>query len=239
MVILPGRRNRFSGNDAYTKLLLHFDGADEATATVDSSGSGHAVTFNGTAQLDTAQKVFGPSSLLLDGNSDYLSIADSDDFAFGTDNFTIDFRVRFAALPSAGGNQVILHQPGNPNTNWQIYLNNTGGTYYIIAVFINSNSFVGRYYLSFAAEADTWYHIALVRDGAAGYLFNNGSMVGMTEATAFGVSDTGNSASDLYIGKALGALGMGSYLNGWIDELRVSKGIARWTTSFTPSGPYR
>lgn len=52
-------------NDANTKLLLHFDGLNGASTSVDSSSSGHVLTFNGSAQLVTGRNKFGPSSLNL------------------------------------------------------------------------------------------------------------------------------------------------------------------------------
>ena len=57
------------------KLLLPFDGSNGATSTTDSSNANNSVTFVGTAQLSTAQSKFGGSSLLLDGNSDYISVS--------------------------------------------------------------------------------------------------------------------------------------------------------------------
>ena len=61
-----------------TELLLPFDGTNGATTTTDSSNSNNSVTFAGTAQLSTAQSKFGGSSILLDGNSDYITVTNSD-----------------------------------------------------------------------------------------------------------------------------------------------------------------
>ena len=61
--------------DEYTKLLLHFGGADESTDFVDSGVTGHADTPIGTAQIDTAYKKFGTGSMLLDGNSDGVFVS--------------------------------------------------------------------------------------------------------------------------------------------------------------------
>lgn len=237
MVILPGRR-RFGGNDAFTKLLLHLDGADAATATTDASISKHSITFNGDAQIDTAQYKFGVSSMLCDGNGDYLSVADHADWSFGTGNFTIDFWTRVGTLPVPGADKYIMSQnAGDTNNFWFIYLNNTGGNYEWRALFKSGGNTKAYYRLSHALSADTWYHIALVRDGAAGYLFQGGSMVGMTESTAFGSNDVGDIGAELQIGNNLGGT---AGLIGHLDEVRISKGIARWTTSFTPTTvPYR
>ena len=81
-------------SDAYTVLLLHCNGVDESTTFTDSSGGGvgspHTVTAVGNAQIDTAQKKFDTGSALFDGTGDYLSLEDSDDWDFGTGDFTVD-----------------------------------------------------------------------------------------------------------------------------------------------------
>ena len=73
------------------KLLLPFDGSNGATSTTDSSNANNSVTFVGTAQLSTAQSKFGGSSLLLDGNSDYIYVANSELGTTSTESFTIEF----------------------------------------------------------------------------------------------------------------------------------------------------
>jgi len=82
------------------KLLLHFDGTDGQTSTVDSTARHSPINFNGATELDTAIKKFGTASLLLPGaNGDYLDISGSADFnIFGaTDEVqTVDFWVKHA-----------------------------------------------------------------------------------------------------------------------------------------------
>jgi len=85
----------YGEKDSFTKLLIHFDGADGSKA--DYTAETEQIVSMGTtlvndAQLDTAQKVFGSASLLLDGTDDYVTLADSADYALGTGDFTISFR---------------------------------------------------------------------------------------------------------------------------------------------------
>ena len=81
-----------------------------------------------------------------------------------------------------------------------------------------------------------WYHIAVVRNGINFYIFVNGVSQSLTVNTPIGTNDVGNVDSTLYVG---GLAPSSFYFNAWIDELRISKGIARWTTNFTPpSAPY-
>ena len=68
-------------------LLIPFDGSDTATSANDDSSNSHTITFAGTAQLDTAQKKFGTASLLLDGDSDYVTVGDSDHLDFAAGDF--------------------------------------------------------------------------------------------------------------------------------------------------------
>ena len=100
------------------KLLLNFNGSNAATTTTDASDSGHSITFNGTAQISTAQSKFGGSSVLFDGNSDYLTIADHADWDLGSDDFTIEYWVRFTAT---GGTQTMFSIHGATNTSRVLY----------------------------------------------------------------------------------------------------------------------
>jgi hypothetical protein len=74
----------------------------------------------------------------------------------------------------------------------------------------------------------TWYHVALVRSGNSWYVFQDGSQVGSPRTSSASVADyTGTLYVGSYQGTAL-------YFNGWLDEFRVTKGVARWTSNFTP-----
>ena len=89
--------------DINTKLLLHLDGTDNSTTDadfIDSSASSHTVTQEGDAKLENTEKQFGETSAYFDGTGDYLSVPDSDDWEFGSGDFTIDFWVNFSTLPN-------------------------------------------------------------------------------------------------------------------------------------------
>ena len=85
--------NPIGGNDGTTHLLIHADGTNGSTTFTDASLRMNPITANGDAQISTAQSKFGDSSAYFDGTGDYLSVADREDFDFGTSNFTIDFGV--------------------------------------------------------------------------------------------------------------------------------------------------
>jgi hypothetical protein len=210
--------------DSYTKIASHFDGTDAAVAYTDPIAG--AYTFVGTAQLDTAQKKFGTASLLLDGNSDYVTLPDSDNWSFGSGNFTVDFWVRFASVDQ---DQVFVSQYADGSNAWWVKFYDV--LHLLQLEFKIGGVVKGGYNVAFNPSVNTWYHIACVRNGTVGLIFIDGVSQTITGSdAAFNTNDVGNVASVLNIGGGGGL----QYCNGWIEEVRISKGIARWTSDFTP-----
>lgn len=211
-------------DDSYTKLLIHCDGADTSTTFTDESGK--TVTTVGNAQVDTAYKVFGTGSLLLDGSGDALTLADSDDWNFGSGDFTIDFRFK---KNRNGTRESLMGQCNSSATQATVgFLLETSD--------INKLEFQlgvsgGNKTLSSSGTiTDTnFHHLAIVRYGNTITQYIDGNADGTVSVT--GVTAQ-NSANLLGIGQ------WGEYtgrnFQGWIDEVRISKGIARWTSNFTP-----
>lgn len=193
--------------DNYTVSLLHF--------------RNRKWTFAGTAQVDTAQSKFGGASLLLDGDSDYISTPNSTDFDVGSGDFTIDFWVRFNSVTDC------------------TFLNNGNGNYGVRVFFESNNLKTTIYYDtgfglnlsgSWTPSDSTWYHIALVRNGATTSLYADGTSV---------ASDTSQTMRTPNYCLVVGRNGPNNngYFNGWIDEFRFTKGLARWTADFSASLP--
>jgi hypothetical protein len=216
-------------DDTYTKALLHMDGADASTTFTDESGK--EWTPRGNAQIDTAQYKFGGASLFLDGNGSYIDSPDSDDWQLdgGSDSneWTIDFWIRFN---------------GDPGTNVRSLFSQFVNTSNLLAVFLYNNTIYfyvvsgGSAIIYFTVPWDpadaTWYHLAFVKQGTTGYkIFVDGTQVGSTTADT---SPLPNLAAVFMVGVHTYSDGTTYYHNGWIDELRISKGIARWTANFTP-----
>lgn len=189
-----------------------------STAITDSSSSGHTITLNGNAKHDTAQSKFGTGSVNFDGTGDYLTIPDSTDWTFGSGDFTWDFWVRFNVVPTADTPFL---------TQWnKAFRAMYNGTTLQMQVEIGSETTVTT--ASWSASTATWYHLAFVRSGSSWYQFVDGTQSGSTGSLSGSITDLG---SALHIGWQTSTSGA---LNGWIDELRISKGIARWTSNFTP-----
>jgi len=221
---------------ANTKLLLHFEGADESTDFTDSSDSGHADTAINDAQIDTAQKYFNDASGLFDGTGDCVLYPNHVDWDRGAGHYTIDCRVRLNA---------------NGKVQW-IVAKNSAPTYYQIGFFINASNFLcGRcdktagptIFNSVASNralaVDTWYHVAMVINRTTNkmMLFVNGfECTYSTQDTIDGTAYT--NTVPLIIG-SVREDGSQANFDGWIDELRMSKGIMRWSSNFTPpNAPY-
>lgn len=211
-----------SGIDAYTKLYIPFDGTDGSTDIIDASLYGRTITVNGGAQIDTAYSVFGGSSGLFDGDTDFLSIGYSSDFALGTNDFTFDFRFRLTS---------------NTGTN-VIYSHCVAGTEIIIAV--DSGTFTyspcklrfevtsgGTTYTLETGEIlsdDQWYAALVSRYGDDLFLYIDGDLKDtLTMSSSFSIDDPGTT---IYIGIDDPSSSY-YYFKGHIDEFRFSNGIAR------------
>jgi len=216
------------GTDIYDKLVSHFDGADHATAYTDPFAG--AYTFVGTAKLEVDNKKFGVTSLWLDGNSDYVTLPDSASWYFGTGNFTIECWVRFNAI---GADQTVYSQFIDGNNYHICYITAANK----LSMYWSDTGVIRGYYTMTSAwsglATGTWYHIAFVRNGTTGLIFIDGVCQVLTEQTAFGTNSIGNLAAGIWIG-AFEQGGGQIFLNGWVDEFRISKGKARWTSNFTP-----
>lgn len=214
--------------DYATKLLLHLNGADGQESTVDSSYYDRPVTFYDHAQLDTAWKVFGTASLWVDGSVDRISMPDSFAWSFGDGDFTIDFRIRWDGTT---GNSGIIGQSEGPGHNvrkWALYWNAvTPGKLTLLR-----DRAVGEgrddVEWSWTPLANAWYHLAIVRSGNSWYLFVDGVQTGGTQTESNIMPSV---ADDLNIG-ACGELWQ--YFRGWLDEFRIRKSVAQWTSNFTP-----
>jgi len=224
---------RTGGNDSYTKLLLHLNGADGATSTDDSSGSNHSITFAGTAQLDTAQKKFETASLLLDGDSDYISAANHADFNYGTGKFTIDFWCR-PSTDLNSINTVFFDFYDSGGNDWYSLCDYNSGYLEFRITDSGSTTVSLQTSSAYAWAADTWYHIAVIRGWGGNANDWAITIDGSSVATLTDADGVPSIDGAFRIGFGRHTDGTNDYFPGHFDEVRVSKGVARWTANFTP-----
>lgn len=222
-----GRIWQDTSQNPYTILLLAFNGSDEDTFTNDLSKDNHNVAFRGDAQLDASQKKFGDTSLRLQGGGDYLSIADHSDFDLAGSDFTIDMWMRLQDLPADGDEDGLVCRG---DAFWTA-LRNSGGTYtlYFRCKHTDSTVYQGSSD-ALSLSAGTWYHVAFVRSGATMTFYLDGVAKGTVDMTGVTIDDSGNPVEIGYEQES--TYGQITYFDGWLDELRVCNGVAKWTAAF-------
>jgi len=210
-------------DDSYTKVLLHFDGDDASTTFTDESGKTWTATGAG-AELDTADYEFGDSSFTRPTTSGrYISTPTHDDFEFGSGNFTIDFWYKDGHL---NGSSDLLGHPFDTGWTSSVWMQLQSGN---PACFLSKTG--SGWDLNFTSTENIttgWNHIALVRNGTTVTVYVNGVSGG--GGTLVGA--LAKPALDFKIGARAG--NEGQTYTSWMDEFRISKGIARWTSNFTP-----
>lgn len=220
MTFLPGFLYGNQGNDAFTKLLLHCDGANGSTIITDSSQAAHGnATIIGGAQLSTASPKFGSAALALGAAGNYCTFPDSADWAFGNGDFTIDYWAQVAGVTN--GFSVFQE---TATSGFQLSCN----TAFIDFQYLVLSTLVfQRQSHALGLIPGVWHHFAVVRNGANWFHFVGGVSQGFNISTG-AIPNFADVAAVLTIG---GQVFTGVPL---LDELRISKGIARWTANFTP-----
>ena len=205
---------------ANTQLLLNF-----SNAGIYDAKSINVFETLGNAQVSTAQAKWGASSMYFDGTGDYLkATGNSADLQFLNGDFTIEFFVYLNATQSS-----IIYD-GRPlsssTTQPTIYVSSNAIRYYTNA----SDRILGS-----TISNTTWTHIALSRSGSSTRLFLNGTQTGSTYTDTVNYTNTANRPVIGVDGTTENTL----FLNGYIQDLRVTKGIARYTANFTaPTAPF-
>jgi hypothetical protein len=202
------------------KLLLPFDGSNAATTTNDESNSTHSVTFAGGAQISTAESKFGGSSLYLNGDSGTkLTISQSSDFDFGTGDFTIEFWIKTSLSNNDTQSRRVISFGANDANRIQIFLSSAGIDFYdTSSVKVDGDIDVAD---------GNWHHVAFARSGTSLKGFVDGAQSGSTASNS---TDYDNAAA-LTIG-AYASTGLGRVV-GYLEDLRITKGLARYTSAFT------
>ena len=201
---------------------LHIKGTD---ASIIDKSQGTNLKLVGNTTGSTTTNFTGAKSMYFDGNGDYITNLPDDLFAFGYDPFTVEFWIKTSSYPAYTNSSHIIGSSTSSGNKFVIKLgsqinsgNSNGDTYSI------SSSGYGN-----MPTAGNWVHVAFVRIGTGSHQYKcyiNGSQSGSeTENTEWGT------ATD----NTIGATASGSYgFNGYIQDLRVTKGYARYTANFTP-----
>ena len=208
---------------ASTSLLLHMDGTAGSTTFTDSSLNALTVTASGQAKISTTQSRFGNSSLELDGDNDFLTIATNALFDFSGD-FTVELFARFNSLAAA---QTMIGRWGASQRCFLFGVDSATSVTFVTGNNGSIDQIITRT-PPVTLSTNTWYHFAATRSGSTVRFFVNGTQAG-ADATA-----TGNCTGTQSMKIGVNGDGDVSDLNGFIDEVRITKGVARYTANFTP-----
>ena len=208
--------------------LLHMDGTNGGSSFPDNSNLG--LTYTPTsATTSTAIKEWGTASANFSSNNSTYPNASTNyiigtytgsQLEFGTGDFTVEFYVYFSSIGT--GNQALVDVGGfswaGAVGSYAVYLN--GGALHFVAPGFTNYSF------TWAPSATTWYAVAITRSGTNLRAFINGSQIGTTQTS----SDNITSAT-----KTMGISFASDFngLTGYMDELRETKGVARYTTNYS------
>lgn len=228
MIVNPYRFGAAVITDPYfanVSLLMHFDGTNGSTTFTDNSSNAHTLTANGNAQISTAQNKFGGASGLFDGNGDYVQTPSHASFGFGSGDFTVEGWFRATSANSNGfladftvsaGNSFFIWCSQSSHSAELGYSDEVGGGFVSSTTGFNTN---------------TWVHWAITRasgtirgfmDGVQKFTTTDSRTFASPQGVRIGSSSTANQ----------GAIGN-------IDDVRVTKGVARYTSGFTPpTAPY-
>ena len=214
--------NRTGTFDQYgdnVSLLMHMDGTNNqiSFSNSDSSKYNRQVNRYGDTKLSSDQAYFGTTSAYFDGSGDYLAVPNASDMSFGTGDFTVELWVN---IPNYGRDNFIFGTttPGK----------------LMIQIINGGQLWMGRHNIVWDVgpghglytniQPNTWAHLAVTRSQGSVRVFVNGSMIGSPV-----------SSSNIYDIDTLliGSHDNSSFFNGYMDDLRVTNGIARYTSNFS------
>ncbi|MFH2073802.1 MAG: LamG-like jellyroll fold domain-containing protein [Pseudomonadota bacterium] len=213
--------------DTETVLLVHGDIAAGTTAFVDSSANGLAITTVGNAAQTKVFRKIGPEAVQFTSGADSLTLADSAYFTFGSGAFTIDFWVRMTGTIYAN---IFDHGSGGDGNYNNCFIRDN------YVQFNANNAVTGRSITLRSSDTvakafvlNEWFHIAIIRGWGGNadmmVLTINGKSTDSYDVS--GWTDPGDPTTVFEIGNP-------SSNQYQIDEFRVTKGKALWTTDFTP-----
>ncbi len=211
-----------------TSLLLNYTNAGIYDAT-----SKNDLETVGNAQISTTQSKFGGSSMYFDGTGDFANTAPTINLEFGSGDFTIEGWI----YPTVTTRMALYH--GSSGTDWSIgidyqsqkfciWASSNGTTWNLINADGGGNG-IG----TITIATNTWTHVAFVRSGTTWQTYINGTRD--LNLTGISGSIVNRATSAKSIAKWWFSTGSGvpGVWNGYIQDFRITKGVARYTANFT------
>lgn len=218
--------------DANTVFLANFTNAGITDVTAKN-----VLETVGDAKISTVQSKFGGSSMVFDGNGDVLigPASNYTNYINGTADWTYEFWVYYNALPTGGtyGASIYAQDDGagivspfnivQQGNTWKLWASTNGSSW---------NIFDNATLATTSLATSTWYHIAFVRYGTL-RMFVNGIQVAHNTDIGAATSIHTNTSRKLWLfGTWQNNPSNAGGINGYIDDVRLTKGIARYTQNF-------
>lgn len=203
-------------------LLLHMNGTNGSTTFIDNSPVPKTITPSGSAQISTAQSKFGGGSGLFTNGNSALScsgLSSLNQFVASGQVGTIECWIRFNNFNSP--RNFIFGCYGTGEQGWTVDINSSG-----TGIAFAQNTTLNNTLSISPLSINVWYHFAVVNTGTIIQVYINGQSVGST--SNYSVI---NATQDFRIGARRGTE---LPLTGYINEFRVTEGVARYTSNFTP-----
>jgi len=202
-------------------LLTDFEGANGSTSLTDAYGK---LFSNRTGfSLSTTKSKFGSSSGYFNGATYLETPQSAQDYAFGVGDFTIEFWFNTPALPASVACLVDARDDRTGTNGFFAYYQSNG----VFGVSVDGGATV---YPTAIITANKWYHLAVVRNGGVLHTYINGNSIGSIEYKS------NMTARSMVFGTVMTIKtgGSGWEFYGYMDALRVTKGVARYVHAFTP-----
>ena len=217
-----------AGDDKFDKVvaLFNFDGSDgdRTTSGLDASNSNLSLTYDSAGdELSSTQKKFGSTSLYI---ADNVRVSSTEGFNMGTGDFTMEAWFYFTTL-SAGFGIFDQWNSGTSLARSQLWHGSSAGGQ---LKFYHSIAGQSTQTISFAnptISTGSWIHLALVRQGGTVKLYVNGT----ADSTSGSTSGNVHRTDDMWFGDQ--QTGGGNAPQYYMDDLRITKGAARYTSNFT------
>ena len=216
------------GDDKFDKVvaLFNFDGSDgdRTTSGLDASNNNLSLTYDSAGdELSSTQKKFGSTSLYI---ADNVRVSSTEGFNMGTGDFTMEAWFYFTTL-SAGFGIFDQWNSGTSLARSQLWHGSSAGGQ---LKFYHSIAGQSTQTISFAdptISTGSWIHLALVRQGGTVKLYVNGT----ADSTSGSTSGNVHRTDDMWFGDQ--QTGGGNAPQYYMDDLRITKGAARYTSNFT------
>ncbi len=207
-----------------TSLLLKF-----ANGKISDKSATTILQSVGDVRVSTTQIKYGSGSLFFDGVGDYLSIPNNNVFNFGAGDFTVEFWIYPLAYGGTTAGAQIFGTVNGSQAGYSINLGQDINSFRVISNASGTWTSDATVSAGNGPALNTWTHIAVVRQGASLRIYKNGISVASSSA----MLNKNYSGTTAIIGRYSDGATTRDF-NGYIDDLRISKGIARYTSNFTP-----